>query len=120
VSAEQQRRQKDYDTDNRFSLLGMEIPELDQLGHAPIIAAPAAMGYGPTVAMPTLIGMMPSIDDLQDDGDGEGGEDASSGPDAQVKLRVKSPGVSVEIEYYYSLVEAYHATNGPPGPHMLP
>lgn len=96
VSAEQQRRQDDYDTDNRFSLLGMEIPELDQLGHAPIIAAPAAVGYGPTVAMPTLIGMMPSIDDFQDDVEGEEGEDTSSAPEAQVKLRVKSPGVGKE------------------------
>ena len=94
VSTEQQQGQKDYDTDNRFSLLGMEIPNLDQLGHAPIIAAPAAVGYGPTVAMPTLIGMMPSIDDFQED-DGDGGEDASSAPDTQVKLRVKSPGVCV-------------------------
>ena len=72
----------------------MEIPELDQLGHAPIIAAPAAVGYGPTVAMPTLMGMMPSMDDFEGDADGEGeGETSSSAPDSQVKLRVKSPGV---------------------------
>ena len=73
----------------------MEIPDLDQLGHAPIIAAPAAVGYGPTVAMPTLVGMMPSIDDFQEDVDGDGGEGASSAADNQVKLRVKSPGVCV-------------------------
>ena len=86
----------DIDSDHRLSLLGMEIPELDSLGHAPVIAAPAAVGYGPTVAMPTLIGMMPSIDDFEDD---EGEEEGSNAPDTQVKLRVKSPGVRTTFVY---------------------
>ena len=96
MSAEQQKRLNDYDADlstNRFSLLGMEVPDYDQTGHAPIIAAPAAVGYGPTVAMPTLMGMMPSMEDFEEDIDRDGDEDTSNGPNAQVKLRMKSPGV---------------------------
>ena len=103
MSAEQQQRLKDYDTDNRFSLLGMEIPDLDQLGHAPIIAAPAAVGYGPTVAMPTLMGMMPPMNDFQEDVDGEGEGETSSAPEGQVKLRMKSPGVGLALSPSSSL-----------------
>ena len=94
----QQKRENEYDVDfssNRFSLLGMDVPEYDQSAQAPTIAAPAALGYGPTVAMPTLMGMMPDIRDLEDDTDGGGELDESNTSAALgVQLRVKSPGVS--------------------------
>ena len=98
VSAEQQKRSSDHDVDyssNRFSLLGMDVPEYDQSGQAPTIAAPAAFGYGPTVAMPTLMGMMPDIKDFEEDTDGGNELDESStSAGLGVQLRVKSPGVS--------------------------
>lgn len=99
VAAEQRKRLSDYDdfSSNRFSLLGMDVPDQEQSTHAPMIAAPAALGYGPTVAMPTLMGMMPEMKDFEEEEtDVEEGLDLSNAS-VGVPLRVKSPGVSSQL-----------------------
>ena len=97
VSAENKKTvTNDYDDylSNRFSLLGMEVPDHHLSAHgAPMIASPAAVGYGPTVAMPTLMGMMPEMKDF-DEEETDGDELDQSNASVGVPLRVKSPGVS--------------------------